>query len=309
MNDQSAVVLGLLAVLAVAVYGFAVWQVGVAEREALHQRTMLDLVEAQASRWPNRLEVAFRRTRPGRRLGRRLERAGVAYRVLDVGVGLGLAALLTFLIANRFISWWIALLAAVGVIRLALAWFDHLESQRREAFVAQLPEVARVMSNATSAGLALRSAIRMAGEDLAEPAGTELRRLTDELDVGTPIHDALNKLHDRLPSRELSLLTRTLIIQSRAGGAVVTALREMSQTLEMRKDLRREIHTMLAGAVFTSWVVLILGVGSLLVLNLIAPGTLDKLTTSVVGQAVLLVAGTLYAVGFLLIRATTRIEV
>ena len=37
---------------------------------------------------------------------------------------------------------------------------------------------------------------------------------------------------------------------------------------------------MLAGAVFTSWVVLILGMGSLLVLNLIAPGTLDKLTTS-----------------------------
>lgn len=306
---ESGVVVALLVVLGVAVYGYAVWQVGVGEREALQQRTQLDLVEASAARWPNRLDVAFRRTLPGAWLQRRMERAGVPYRVVDVAGTLAGIALFSFLVADRFISWWIAFAAAFGATRLALTWLDRLETRRREAFVAQLPEVARVLSNATSAGLALRSAIRMAGEDLAEPAGGELRRMTDELDVGTPIQDALNNLHERLPSRELSLLTRTLIIQSRAGGAVVTALREMSETLELRKDLRREITTMLAGAVFTSWVVLIIGAGSLLMLNLIAPGTLDRMTTSVVGQSVLAIAGSMYALGFFLIRRTTRIEV
>jgi tight adherence protein B len=306
---MTGVVVGVLAVLVLAVYGYAVWQVGVGEREALQHRTLLDLVESRASRWPNRLDVAFRTTTPGRWLARRLDRAGVRWRVLDVGAGLVALGLLSFLTADRFISWWIALLVAGGAVRLSLTWFDRLEVARREAFVGQLPEVARVMSNATSAGLSLRSAMRMAGDDVADPAGGELRRLTEELDLGTPLSDALNKMHDRLPSRELSLLTRTLIIQARAGGAVVTALREMSESLEARKDLRREIRTMLSGAVFTSWVVLILGVGSLVMLNLIAPGTLNRVTSSVIGQVVLLVAGSMYALGFFLIRRTTRIEV
>ena len=89
----------------------------------------------------------------------------------------------------------------------------------------------------------------------------------------------------------------------------MTALRGMSETLEARKDLRREIRTMLSGAVFTSWIVLILGAGSLLMMNLISPGTLHKVTSSLIGQVTLIVAGALYALGFLLIRKTTRIDV
>jgi tight adherence protein B len=130
-----------------------------------------------------------------------------------------------------------------------------------------------------------------------------------ELDLGASIVDTMAALQDRLPSRELSLLTRTLIIQARAGGAMVTALQEMSETLETRKDLRREITTVLSGAVFTSWIVLGLGVGSLVMLNLMAPGTLHKMTSTVIGQTVLAAASALYALGFVMIRRTTRIEV
>jgi tight adherence protein B len=305
----TSIVLLCLAVLVTAVLGYGNWVVGVAQREALQQRTALDVVEAGSARWINRLDVRLRRSGAGRWLHRRLERAGLGWRVVDVWLGLIALGLVTYLITSPFISWWFALLAVVGVIRLALSYFDLREAKRRDLFVAQLAEVARVLSNATSAGLALRSAIRMAADEMTEPAGLELKRLSDELDVGTSLNDALTNLQDRLPSRELSLLTRTLIIQARAGGAVVTALRGMSETLESRKDLRREIQTMLSGAVYTSWLVLILGAGSLMMLNLIAPGTLHKVTSSLVGQITLIVAALLYGLGFLMIRKTTRIEV
>jgi tight adherence protein B len=305
----TGIVLFLIAVLALALGGYALWRRGVAEREALTQRTALDVVEAQSSRWVARLDRRARSTGPGRWLGRRLERAGLGWRVVDVAAVMVAIAAATYLIAVQFVSWWVAVIAAIGAGWLSLGYLNRRETQRREAFIGQLPEVARVLSNATSAGLALRSAIRMAAEDMAPPARVELQYLSDELDLGTSLSAALSAMQDRLPSRELSLLTRTLMIQARAGGAVVTALREMSETLESRKDLRREVRTMLAGSVFTSWVVLILGAGSILVLNLIAPGTLHKITTSLVGQAVLLFAGVMYGIGFLLIRRTTKIEV
>lgn len=306
---MSSIMLLTLAVLLLAVLGYSNWVVGVAQREALQQRTALDIVEASSAHWINRLDVQLRRRGAGRWLHRRLERAGLTWRVVDVWLALVALGLFTYVVTSRFISWWFALLVTVGVIRLSLSYFGWREVKRRDAFVAQLPEVARVLSNATSAGLALRSAIRMASDEMTDPAGRELRQLSEELDVGTPLNDALSNLQDRLPSRELSLLTRTLIIQARAGGAVVTALRGMSETLESRKDLRREIRTMLSGAVYTSWLVLILGAGSLMMLNLIAPDTLQKVTTSLVGQVTLIVAVLLYALGFLMIRKTTRIDV
>jgi len=305
---MTSIILLCLAVLTAAVLGYFNWLKGVAEREALQQRTVLDVVEAGSSRWSNRLNLWLARTNGGRRLKRRLQRAGLPWRVIDVTLGLAALALGTYVVASHFISWWFALMLSGGVIWLSMNFFTSRESKRREAFVAQLPEIARVLSNATSAGLALRSAIRMVSDDLAEPGGSEMRRLSEELDVGTPLNDALNNLQDRLPSRELSLLTRTLIIQARAGGAVVTALRGMSVTLESRKDLRREIRTMLSGAVFTSWIVLMLGVGSLLMLNLIAPGTLNRMTTSLIGQVTLIAAVLLYALGFFLVRKTTKID-
>jgi len=298
-----------LVVLMIAVTGCAQWVLGANEQEALARRGALEDLERSSGRWINRFDVRLRRTWHGRWLRARLDRAGVARRTADVWLGLAGLGVFSVGLAARLLSWWFAVLVALAVVRLALGELDRRELRRREEFVAQLPEVARVLSNATSAGLALRSAIRMAGEDLADPAGAELSRLADELDVGTGLDDALEHLQRRMPSRELALLTRTLVIQARSGGAVVTALRGMSQTLEARKDLRREVRTMLSGAVFTSWIVLLLGAGSLLMMNVIAPGTLLEVTSSLAGQVILVIALLMYAAGFWMIRRTTRVDV
>jgi tight adherence protein B len=305
----SGILAALAGVLLLAVLGYGSWLIGVGETEALQRRTQLDgldvVPENRLDRWDRRV----RRTRWGARVHRRLIRAGVGWRVIDAVVVLSVAVAAVYLVAERYVSWWFAVLLASGVVFAARVYLQRQETRRSERFAAQLPEVARLLSNATSAGLALVSAIRMASGDLGEPAAGELRRLSEELDVGTPMNEALANLHERLPSRELSLLTRTLIIQARAGGAVVTALRGMSETLEARKDLRREIRTMLAGATYTGWVVLFLGVGGLVMLNSLQPGTLDRLTSSVLGQIGLVTCVVIYAVGFLAIRKTTKIEV
>ncbi|MBK6870272.1 MAG: type II secretion system F family protein [Kineosporiaceae bacterium] len=301
-------VLLLAAVVTTWLVGYTLWRLGISEREALQNRadTRPDEVVARAdAEWDHRL----RQTRPGQWMGRRLVRAGLGWRVLDAWAALVAITVLAFVVADRYVTWWVALVVGIGIARACLLFLDRKEQQRREAFIAQLPQVARVLSNATSAGLALRSAIRLASEDIGPPAGLELGHLSERLSVGTGIAEAMEEMHDRLPSRELSLLTRTLVIQARAGGAVVTALRDMSETLEARKELRREIRTILSGVVYTSWIVLFIGVGAVLAMNAIAPGTLDRLTSTLMGQAVIAVSAVLFALGFLLIRRTIRIEV
>jgi tight adherence protein B len=130
----------------------------------------------------------------------------------------------------------------------------------------------------------------------------------DELTLGRSLDDSLAHLQRRLPSREISVLMTTLIIQQRAGGDAVTALQELSQTLDMRRETLREVKTLMAGALFTSYIVPVLGIGALVLLDGINSDTLHRMTTKPLGIATLVVAAGLYALGWIAIRRTTRIE-
>lgn len=58
-----------------------------------------------------------------------------------------------------------------GLLGMWAAWqFLNWQRQKRiERFINQLPELARILANATNAGLALRTAIGMAAEELEAP--------------------------------------------------------------------------------------------------------------------------------------------
>ena len=136
--------------------------------------------------------------------------------------------------------------AAAAAILVARGLIERRRGNRRDAFVAQLPEIARMLSNGAAAGLSMQQAVRMASRELADPAGAELKRVIEEIQVGRSVEDALEALRDRLPSREVAVLMTTIAIQQRAGGDTVRALGELAATLEARKDLRREIKTLLS---------------------------------------------------------------
>ena len=142
------------------------------------------------------------------------------------------------------------------------------------------------------------------------PAAPSCARVVDEMRLGQSIEDALEALRDRLPSREVAVLMTTIVIQQRAGGDTVRALGELAATLEARKDLRREITTLLSGVVFTSYVVAGIGGATILLINAISPGVTQAMTGSALGIAG---AGrrrrSLWTLAFVLIRRTTKIDV
>ena len=135
----------------------------------------------------------------------------------------GLVVLSVFLFAPASRS----IAAAPRPMLVARGLIERRRGNRRDAFVAQLPEVARMLSNGAAAGLSMQQAVRMASRELADPAGAELKRVIDEVQVGRPVEDALEALRDRLPSREVAVLMTTIAIQQRAGGDTVRALGEL----------------------------------------------------------------------------------
>lgn len=254
------------------------------------------------------LDQRFVRTRLGAWLKNELDVAGLTVRPVLVFGGAVLVGVIVTYILWTFVAPTLALLGLVAGY-LALRWYLEREQQRRrEKFTAQLPELARVLANASYAGLSLPTAVAIAADELAEPARTELGRVANAMKFGASLDVALAELRERVGTRESNVLISTLIVSSRSGGSLVSALRDIAEALDQRKETHREVQTILAQAVATSNMIVFIGFGILFLLNTIEEGTVQKMTTVLVGQVVLVVAGLLFASGVLIIRRITRVE-
>jgi tight adherence protein B len=309
MERDAQALLLLIGVLIVALAGIALYVSGAARRAELASRGGPDDEDRGWRRIVHALDARLRRSERGRRLASWLSSGGVRFTPVEFLLGTALAALLFYLTLTLFLPRWMALVFGVGgAVAAARGWVERRRGQRRDLFVAQLPDLARLLANGASAGLSLPAAIQLAARELDDPAATELRTVIEELRVGQPVDEALDAMRRRLPSRELGVLMTTLVIQQRAGGDTVRALNELGHTLEARKDLMREIKTLLAGSVFTSYIVVGIGVATIIGLNLLSPGVMREMATSAAGIAALAFTCTLWAVAFVLIRRATKVE-
>ncbi|GHD21640.1 membrane protein [Nocardiopsis kunsanensis] len=304
----SAILLALVLVLAVALWALWEFVSGTQQRRMIAERSALERAEHEAAAPMARLEVALFRTQWGARLHRRIARSGADIRLSTFVVALSAGALSAVVVVWQVLAPFFGLLAAAGVAFLFFSYLNRAEAKRREEFTAQLPDLARVLGNATSAGLALPTAVAMAAEELDGPAGEELARMTESMKLGASFEEAVAELRERMPSRELGVLLATLVVSSRSGGSLVTALRNISSTLEHRKETRREVRTTLSETTSTVWALGAMSVGAVFLINSIEPGIMRVMTTSVSGIAVLLVVAALFTLGFVLVNRITRFE-
>ena len=289
-----------------------VWGVNILLGESARRRELLVLAQGEQATGAQRLARLDRRLSgkgPFAALGRRIAAAGLGWSPVTVVLGV-LAAMAVMLVVGKFLVGYIAstvlalLLPAAG-----LQWLSRKAARRREDFTAQLPELARIIANGNSAGLSVGRCVAMAGRELSEPAGGEMLRVAAHLDLGWSLDRALHALAERLPSREINVLVRTIVIQSRTGGALTDALAEISQTLEDRKELRREVRTVILGSAMSGYAVMIIGAAAIILLNVLKPGMLDNLAGSIPGRIILIVSLALFLIGGALMRVVSRVEV
>jgi len=304
----SVIVVLLLATLTFVVVGLAALL-----RERARQQSFTVLTNVERRNWLSQVrrtaERRILRTSYGRRLRWQIDNADLSVPVADAVLGSGLVALLvavvSFNIGGPVFMLMIEALLVFGV----RAWFRRREEQRRAKFIEQLPELARLLANATSAGLSLRASLGVAAQESLDPVRGELTRVNDELALGAGIDGALERMVDRLPSRELGVLVNVLVIQSRAGGRIVTALQGITEALEVRRDLRREVNTLLAGSKATAFAVAMLAGLMVFLVHTSVDGGLRTLLANPIGLLIFLVSTGMFLFGMVMIRRATKVDV
>lgn len=313
MNTSTWLVTGVVLLACVlGVLGIHTYARGTADRAALVARLTQSGEPAATGRRRRRfpgIDRRVRRTAFGRRLELRISATGLDLTPGEFVVAMTVLVIALWITGQAALSPFFGPICGLLGVWLALGFLNWQRQKRIEKFINQLPELSRILANATQAGLALRMALSMAADELDAPAGDELEKVAQQLAVGTSLDDALGELAERLPSRELVVLVTTLVLANKAGGTVVSSLRNLTETLEERKETRREVRTQLSQVSLTAYAVPVIGIGSLLLIDNMQPGALDRMTGSGLGQFAVVAAFALYVVGFVIIRRFSKIDV
>ncbi|TXL61999.1 type II secretion system F family protein [Aeromicrobium terrae] len=296
-------------VLALVIYALFQFWTDLGEQAQVLRAVNPDLVETAALQRRTRLDRAVVRSPWGPQVQDALMLTGLSLSPSRFVIACAVICLTIGFVLGLMLSWLLFPVGAFLGFLLIRQYVRRQRERRKEDFIAQMPELARTLSNASSAGLSIRTSVAMAADELSEPARTELRTVSEELNLGVPLDQALSDMERRLPSRELAILVSSLIVSARSGGALVSALRDISDTLETRKEVRREIRTTYAQTVATAYAVLGVGTLSLFLLEGLHSGTVDAMLRNPIGTASIVFAGAVYAGSIWAIRRMTRIDI
>jgi tight adherence protein B len=226
----------------------------------------------------------------------------VAYSAALGGVGV----LLPFLWAKPLVF-----SVLLGIVLAAVPWF-WLASQRKkriELFERQIPEALDLMGRALRAGHAFPTAVKMVGDEMADPIGKEFRILFDETNYGIPQNEALMRLSDRVPVDDLRYFVVAVMIQRESGGNLAELLDKIAAIVRARLKLLGDVRTLSAEGRMSAWVLGLLPFAVGLVVNIVNPKFMAVLWTDPAGLRMVGGALLMMVFGVLWMRKIIQIRV
>jgi len=201
--------------------------------------------------------------------------------------------------------------AAAGVIGYNLPKFyvKRRRSKRIEKLNEQLPEALTIISNSLKAGFGLLQALNSASDQLAHPIATELGRTIYEMNVGSSAEEALMALGERSGSYDLDIVVTAILVQRTVGGNLGEILDTVAATMRDRIRIRGEIRTLTSQQKLTGIVIGCLPIAIGILFQIMSPGYINPLFTTMLGKMMIVAAVVLETIGILVIQRILKIEV
>lgn len=242
----------------------------------------------------------------------RLQRAGIEAplgRYLGICLGVGVAAsILTFM----FIPVPTAAIPFFGLISgLALPHIvvGHLGKRRQNKFISYFPDAIDLMTRGLKSGLPIGESIKTAGEEVPDPVGIELRRVTDAVRLGSKLEEVLAETGERLDLQDFKFFTVSLAIQTETGGNLSETLANLSAVLRGRRQLKLKIKAMSSEAKASAYIIGCLPFVVGLFLYLLNPEYIMTLFTDVRGNIMIGVGLTSYTIGTTIMYKMVKFEI
>ncbi len=248
--------------------------------------------------------------RHARGLDFKMQQAGLPLLGTEFLVLLGTSMAIAFFV-GLFVSkrWPVGLMAAVG-IAMAEWVYVLIKIDRREAsFTNQLGDCLMMVANAMRAGFSFLQAMELISKEMEPPMSTEFQHVMRDISLGATVERALDDMDKRVSSPDFSLVVTAVLIQQQVGGDLAQILDTISETIQDRIRMRREVKTLTAQGRMSGWVLAALPIATGLLLSSISPGYIDPLLTDRLGHMAIAAAIVLEIIGFFVIQRIVNIDV
>ena len=202
--------------------------------------------------------------------------------------------------------------AVLGAVAAALAeWFYVLYriDSRRKAFVNQLGDCLTTVANAMRAGFSFLQAMELISKEMEPPISEEFGRAMREINLGNRMEKVLEEMDVRVGSPDYSLVVTAVLIQRQVGGNLAQILDTISNTINERIRMRREVMALTAQGRASGWILAGIPVGLAAILSVLNPAYLRPLIEEPIGHIAIGVAIVLEVIGFIVIQRIVDIEI
>jgi len=193
----------------------------------------------------------------------------------------------------------IALFTGLAVPHLYVKFLRH---RRLTVFANGFPDVIDLIVRGVRAGRPLADCLAVVAADSAEPIRSEFRQVVEDQSVGLPIHEAVDKLAQRVPLQEVGFLAIVVAIQNRAGGNLTEALGNLSTVLRGRRQLHAKVKAMSAEAKTSAGIIGSLPVVVALLVQVTSPEYLAVLYQTTAGITAVVACALWMSIGVFIMR-------
>jgi len=181
----------------------------------------------------------------------------------------------------------------------------------RRALAAAVPQVARGLADALSGGRSVRAALAELGRPgaMTGAAGGELRAAAHRLALGAPTDAVLAELRRRAQDPAWDTLVAAILLQRDAGGDLAALLRTVADSAEHARRVEADARSLMSQARASARLVAGLPGVCLVLVELVAPGSLAALAADPRSRILLLAGAALGAVAMFVINRIARLGV
>ena len=134
-------------------------------------------------------------------------------------------------------------------------------NKRRNAFTEQLSDCLTTVANALRAGYSFQQAMDIIAKEMEPPISEEFAHVTQDVSMGINLDDSLEQMARRVESSDFDLVVTAVLIQREIGGNLAQVLDQISDTINERIRMKREISALTAQGRLSAMVLLALPFG------------------------------------------------
>lgn len=192
---------------------------------------------------------------------------------------------------------------------LPFAWLVMLKNKRARRITEQMPDALDLMGRALRSGHAFGDALRLGGEEMAEPIGYEMAQTSEEHRLGLELRSCLEGLAQRTPENfELRMLVSAVLLHRETGGNLIEMLENLADTIRERLVFERKVQALTAEVRASAAILALMPFGAAIGLLVFEPDYLTPLLTPGWGYTLLAYGVTSMIVGMIVMRRISTVE-